>query len=567
LDKISSTILTTPLNKEQEMFYLYRLIATWTCMNVNDFTIQGEDYDGKRIYLSLSDIIIKGQFRMLRVNFIPYQHRNEPIFLEPLECDNMIKFNIANEYGIYKSITVNELLKIRTLKKILKYHFSKEEEWPTIECLDDNFFNDYTQLSHFHQYSDTMQVKFYPDEPEDVYIKFRNGDFKTQISIRDNFQKLKKRLISNFYIGKDVIIGDAFGNEYNPYSTIMPIKDELYLHIPIRDNLNNTTIWKMAELKNTNIFIKSINGRFNIETPYFTAWNVDAIKHYINMLSGTNDKEVTIKINNYCCDFEESIEFINGIFSIKGNIKNHLVKAYTKSLAIPFTTLNIQMIIITYGGRMSPKHCWNNFSFEQAIEIWRSYDDRMPKNAEIWLDHKKMTMTQFPISDLKWNSRINLLIKREGGDPNQKTMMIKGWWDDFFKMAKSYDEVKRNNIWRRDEVYMNRYRNSFNLNTITKAMKWDEDKLTIGTNRLKIVTEECFQLISYIVDRIGNINSIKYMDEEKEKSWEYKEFDANEYQTDLFFIRNSDRIKLVFNVIKKSDPKIMKKKCEFVKKL
>jgi hypothetical protein len=93
-----------------------------------------------------------------------------------------------------------------------------------------------------------------------VYIKFRNGDFKTQISIRDNFRKLKKRLISNFYIGKDVIIGDAFGNEYNLYSTVMPIKDELYLHIPIRDNLNNTTIWKMVELKNTNIIIKSING-------------------------------------------------------------------------------------------------------------------------------------------------------------------------------------------------------------------------------------------------------------------------------------------------------------------
>jgi hypothetical protein len=58
--------------------------------------------------------------------------------------------------------------------------------------------------------------------------------------------------------------------------------------------LNNTTIWKMVELKNTNIIIKSINGWFNIETPYFTAWNVDAIKYYINMLSGTNDKEVTI---------------------------------------------------------------------------------------------------------------------------------------------------------------------------------------------------------------------------------------------------------------------------------
>jgi hypothetical protein len=172
--------------------------------------------------------------------------------------------------------------------------------------------------------------------------------------IRDNFRKPKKRLVSNFYIGKDIMIGDAFGNEYNSYITVMPIKDNLYLHIPIRDNLNNTTKWEMVELRNINVEMKSINGRMEITTPYFTAWNVDAVKYYINMLNGTNDREVTIKINNYQCDFEETIEFLNGIFYIKGNIKNHLTSTYTKSLAIPFITLNIQMVTITYGGRMSP---------------------------------------------------------------------------------------------------------------------------------------------------------------------------------------------------------------------
>jgi hypothetical protein len=98
---------------------------------------------------------------MLKVNFIPYQHRNEPIFPEPLQCDNMLEFNLANDNGIiYKSITVNGLLKIRTLKKVLKFHPIKEGEWAIIECLDENFFNDYTQLNHFHQYSETIQIKF-----------------------------------------------------------------------------------------------------------------------------------------------------------------------------------------------------------------------------------------------------------------------------------------------------------------------------------------------------------------------------------------------------------------------
>jgi hypothetical protein len=85
--------------------------------------------------------------------------------------------------------------------------------------LGESFFNDYTQLSHFHQYSNVIQFKFYEDDPEDIAVKF------------------------------------------------------------------------------------------NLITRYFTGLNVDAIKYYINMLSGVNDKEVTVKINNLYCEFEETIEF------------------------------------------------------------------------------------------------------------------------------------------------------------------------------------------------------------------------------------------------------------------
>jgi hypothetical protein len=149
-----------------------------------------------------------------------------------------------------------------------------------------------------------------------------------------------------------------------------------------------------------------MNGRINFIAPYFTGWNVDAIKCYINMLSGVNDKEVTVKINNLFCEFDETIEFFKRIFSINGNIKQ-MVKTCTKSLAIPFFYLNIQMIIITYGGKMSPKHCWKKISLKQAINIWEQNDNRMPRNAEIWLGNKKLLMTDFPIENLKWGERIN----------------------------------------------------------------------------------------------------------------------------------------------------------------
>jgi hypothetical protein len=69
------------------------------------------------------------------------------------------------------------------------------------------------------------------------------------------------------------------------------------------------------------------------------------------------------------------------------------------------------MTIITYGGEMSPNHCWNNFTLKQAINKWEQNDDRMPRNAEICLGNKKLLMTDFPIANLEWGARINLMIK------------------------------------------------------------------------------------------------------------------------------------------------------------
>jgi hypothetical protein len=111
------------------MFDLYRLVATWTCTNICYFSIQGEDFDGIRRLLCHDDIIYTGQFRMLVVKFISFEHRNDSIILEPIQCNNMLRFELANEDGIvFKSITINGLLKIRSLKKILKYQFGKEGE-------------------------------------------------------------------------------------------------------------------------------------------------------------------------------------------------------------------------------------------------------------------------------------------------------------------------------------------------------------------------------------------------------------------------------------------------------
>jgi hypothetical protein len=299
----------------------------------------------------------------------------------------------------------------------------------------------------------------------------------------------------------------------------MPIKDNLYLYVPIRDNQNNTTKWEAAELKITSFKTKSINGRMEILTPYFSAWNADALKFYINMLYGTNDKEVTIRINNFQCDFEETIEFLNGIFEIRGNIKNHLNKPYTKSLSIPLTTLNIQMIILIYGGRMSPKHDWSNYSLEQALEIWGKFDEKIPKEAEIWMGNRKIIAKQFRISNLAWNARINLMIKGDGGNPDfviRKRIQI---WERFYEYMNMQKRIRRDDIWNRDHFLIIRTMQLGHWNLFREQYQVCANTLTNDKERLLLVTRECLEIITHIEAKIEKVQYIHYEEEEEEVYW------------------------------------------------
>jgi hypothetical protein len=88
---------------------------------------------------------------------------------------------------------------------------------------------------------------------------------------------------------------------------------------------------------------------------------------------------------------------------------------------------------------------------------------------------------------------------------------------------------------------------------------------TVDENRLKLVADECLQLISFIGSKIEKVEITRYEEKEFKEEWEYIEFGANKYQTDLFFIRNSSRIKLIFNVIKKNSENKTRNRCMLAK--
>jgi hypothetical protein len=197
--KISNSILTLQIQERQEMLEIYRTVGTWISMDVSCFLIGGEDFSGKRRYIYRNDIITKKQYRMLIVKFIPFEDREEPFILNQIEYKNLIRFDIANEDGnMFDSVMVNEQLKLRILKKILKFRDDKSGELHVINYLNEIIFNDYSQLEHFHQYLPLIQIKFYQDNSKDINIKYKNGEFKYQICIKDNFKNFKKKLCEIF---------------------------------------------------------------------------------------------------------------------------------------------------------------------------------------------------------------------------------------------------------------------------------------------------------------------------------------------------------------------------------
>jgi hypothetical protein len=72
----------------------------------------------------------------------------------------------------------------------------------------------------------------------------------------------------------------------------------------------------------------------------------------------------------------------------------------------------------------------------------------MSRNAEIWLGNKKLLMTDFPIENLKWGERINLMIKGDGGDPEEIRRMA---WEFFFKLAEIERKWQKENAWNWNE--------------------------------------------------------------------------------------------------------------------
>lgn len=89
--------------------------------------------------------------------------------------------------------------------------------------------------------------------------------------------------------------------------------------------------------------------------------------------------------------------------------------------------------------------------------------------------------------------------------------------------------------------------------------------LTENENRLKQVTDDCMYLINEIEVKIGIVEMTTYKEKEEKEEWNFQQFGKNEYQTDLFFIRNSGRIQLIINVIKKQNKKVIRERCRIAK--
>jgi hypothetical protein len=157
------------------------------------------------------------------------------------------------------------------------------------------------------------------------------------------------------------------------------------------------------------------------------------------------------------------------------------------------------MIIIKYGNNLSPKHCWNNFTLTQAVNIWEQNDNRMPKNAEMWLGNKKLINTNFQRGNVGWGTKINLMINGPGGDPN---------FGERFRRQCNKNKWCETNKWNtNDAIY---YGDAVISRKLIQEMIIEaKEYSTRDKKRQKDVTNECLQIIDYIGKRIGEVDPIK----------------------------------------------------------
>jgi hypothetical protein len=63
----------------------------------------------------------------------------------------------------------------------------------------------------------------------------------------------------------------------------------------------------------------------------------------MNMFYEMADKDAEVRINDYCCDLDDTIEYLYGISNIEGLISDKNLYPHAQSLSILFDKLNIQM--------------------------------------------------------------------------------------------------------------------------------------------------------------------------------------------------------------------------------
>jgi hypothetical protein len=160
------------------------------------------------------------------------------------------------------------------------------------------------------------------------------------------------------------------------------------------------------------------------------------------------------------------------------------------------------------------------------------------------------------------------MVKGDGGDSREKLKEQRiTAWKKFGEVAENYKIFNRHNIWNRETIMFKRDSRILKKGQYTEGFEMYKTVLIEDENRLELVTKECLDIINLIGSKMDYVTTMEYKDDKEENVWKYIQFGKNEYQADLFFIRNVDRIKLMFNVIKKQKPDYTTKRCMLAKNI
>jgi hypothetical protein len=136
-------------------------------------------------------------------------------------------------------------------------------------------------------------------KPLEIKVNYTDGNFKISVNNYKTIGEFKKKICRLYGLGSDIIIADENNRIYNQNIIFEYCPEEVWLCI------SNSGMLYRAELKRFEYEVMKNDSYHNFNAMIFSAWNRLALRRYINILIGGENRLMEIYVDGNLWDDEE----------------------------------------------------------------------------------------------------------------------------------------------------------------------------------------------------------------------------------------------------------------------